>query len=363
MPPTDGLFSPRGVSQRLLTVLQLTRMALVFTAVADSLCELLLAWGVRGLWPPTALVGPLVVISVGLYGFGMSLNDIIDRRRDAQIASTRPLPSGRIGLITAHVICIGLIIAAIVAGFLFAGAYPYHGWLCLVFLVLAGGLITFYDFAGKYLVGPGLVSLGLIRMAHCLIAAPNAPVIWHPLWLLNHVTVLSTVAYTWEEKRPTLTKAHWWGVLGSVAGIDVLSVAASFFWHRDRHPTWSTFRCMSLSPALLLPIAAMLAFILVGAYVYRTTTPRRVAGQKLMLYGLLWLIVYDASFATAYAASPWAGAMLLALLPLAWLSVQLMRGWSKLLVAAHKPQYQIATGKGEETRGHGDTGTRGAKGP
>src|SRR5436305_529714 len=124
MPPAAGLLSPRGMSQRLLTVLQLTRMALVFTAVADSLCELLLAWGVRDLWPPPQLVGPLVVISVGLYGFGMSLNDIIDRRRDAQIASTRPLLTGRIGLITAHVICVGLVIAATVAGILFAGAYP-----------------------------------------------------------------------------------------------------------------------------------------------------------------------------------------------------------------------------------------------
>jgi len=33
---------PNLLSQRLLTVLQLTRMALVFTAISNSLCELLL---------------------------------------------------------------------------------------------------------------------------------------------------------------------------------------------------------------------------------------------------------------------------------------------------------------------------------
>ena len=34
-----------GLSQRLLTVLQLTRMALVFTAIADAQCGLLLRVG------------------------------------------------------------------------------------------------------------------------------------------------------------------------------------------------------------------------------------------------------------------------------------------------------------------------------
>ena len=35
---------PGGLSMRLLSVLQLTRMALVFTAIADGACSLLLLW-------------------------------------------------------------------------------------------------------------------------------------------------------------------------------------------------------------------------------------------------------------------------------------------------------------------------------
>src|SRR5450432_148506 len=102
-----------SISRRLLTLLQLTRMALVFTALADSGCALLL-WaaqraeqGGTSVWKQLDLNQCLIMAmtSIGLYGFGMSLNDIIDRRRDRQISPNRPLPSGRIGLPTAHVVC------------------------------------------------------------------------------------------------------------------------------------------------------------------------------------------------------------------------------------------------------------------
>ena len=93
-----------SLSQRVLPVLQLTRMALVFTAIADSMCGLLLRAAQRRTLFHTRLIEQIdkyqliavVIISVGLYGYGMSLNDIIDRRRDQQLAAHRPLPSGRV---------------------------------------------------------------------------------------------------------------------------------------------------------------------------------------------------------------------------------------------------------------------------
>src|SRR5437899_1137512 len=109
---------PRPMSQRLLSIFQLTRMALVFTAISNSVCSmLLLAQSNAKLEnvPYTEFVHParmaaVVLMSIGLYGFGMSLNDIIDRRRDAQLAAHRPLPSGRIGVMTAHTICTLLLV-------------------------------------------------------------------------------------------------------------------------------------------------------------------------------------------------------------------------------------------------------------
>ena len=45
---------------------------------------------------------------------------------------------------------------------------------------------------------------------------------WHPLLLLNHVTILSTICYAWEQKRPSLTRIHWWAVLGGLALVDAM---------------------------------------------------------------------------------------------------------------------------------------------
>ena len=111
----------------MLTVLQLTRMALVFTAISNSLCEVVLLAAAPGIggghWLAPGRVIAVLCISVGLYGFGMSLNDIIDRRRDSQLASHRPLPSGRIGVGAAHIVSAMLLLLAVAGGLYYA-----HGW-------------------------------------------------------------------------------------------------------------------------------------------------------------------------------------------------------------------------------------------
>jgi hypothetical protein len=317
-------------------------MALVFTAIADSTCGLLLRAAARR----RAVGGGRIieyldkyqliataVISVGLYGFGMSLNDIIDRRRDTQIASHRPLPSGRIGLGTAHVICVLLALSAVLGGFYFVHSNALHGWATLFLVVATGLLITFYDVAGKYLVAPGLISLGLIRFFHSLIPAPEMPLLWHPLLLLNHVAILSTVAYLWEQKRPALTRGHWWAVLGMLAIIDAAAIGVS---------NWRRPGSLWVQPGLMVPGAAVLLFVAVAFYIRHKMDGRREAGQTLMLYGLLWLIVYDAAFVGTYVNWLAAGLLLLLLLPVAYLSVQLMRWWSKLLIASQRPDYKRA---------------------
>jgi 4-hydroxybenzoate polyprenyltransferase len=329
-----------SLSQRLLPVLQLTRMALVFTAIADSTCGLLLHAAHQREFNHNRLIENIdlyqlvatAIISVGLYGYGMSLNDIIDRRRDSQIASHRPLPSGRIGVFTAHIICALLALGALLGGAYFVYSNAPNAWATMVLVIATGLLITFYDIAGKYLVAPGLISLGLIRFFHAIIPAPEMPLLWHPLLLLNHVTILSTVAYVWEQKRPALTPLHWWTVLGMLGFIDAASIGM-IAWRRP-----SSFW---IQPTLLLPAAAVLLFIGVAFIIRLRMGLRREAGQTLMLYGLLWLIVYDAAYVAAYV--NWlAAGLLLFLMPIAYLSVQLMRWWSKLLVASQRPDYKRA---------------------
>src|SRR5262245_20426103 len=97
LPFTFFLYAPRmfSFSRRLLPVLQLTRMALVFTAIADSNTGLLIGASshaaanggdIADYLDPGRIVA-LFLLSTGMYGFGMSLNDIIDRRRDSLMAA------------------------------------------------------------------------------------------------------------------------------------------------------------------------------------------------------------------------------------------------------------------------------------
>jgi len=335
-----GLFS-----QRLLTLLQLTRMALVFTAISNSLCALLL-WakltmadegeGVRDFVSFSRVVA-VGIVSAGLYGFGMALNDINDRRRDSQIAAHRPIPSGRIGVVAANVVCVMLVLAALLAGAAvtrFTGA----GMLSFVLVIWTALLIVFYDFAGKYLVAPGLITLGLIRFFHATIAAPRLPLMWQPLLLLNHVTILSTICYVWEAKRPALTKLHWWAVLGGLAVYDATLIGLVGYRRHGRIGT--TFAdAIGLSGKLTLPMLAIAGFVVLAFAVRRYGGATRRGGQTLMLYGLLWLIIYDAAFAAAYV-SWFSAACLLLLLPLSYLSVQIMRWWSKILSLSQTPEFQ-----------------------
>jgi hypothetical protein len=327
------------ISQRLLTLLQFTRMALVFTAISNSLCTLLLATR-RQVGPEGSVLEALhwqsvllmALISIGLYGYGMALNDIIDRRRDRQLASHRPIPSGRIALATAHVICGLLFLMALTAGFIYSRKTP-NGWMSLLLLLWTVFLIAFYDFAGKYLVAVGLLTLGLIRFFHALIPAPDLPLLWHPLLLFTHVSILSAVAYWWEEKRPELTVAHWVAVLGGVAMVDILavSIVASRGAEVGSGLAWNVW--------LLLPIGLVAVFIVISWRIRKRSATARQAGQTLMLTGLLWLIVYDSAFVGVYVGWRYALALLV-LLPMSYLMVQLMRWWSKLLSLSQPPEYK-----------------------
>ena len=57
----------------------------------------------------------------------------------------------------------------------------------------------------------------------------------------------------------------------------------------------------------------------------------------MILYGLLWLIVYDALFVMGYV-DLWLGAALLLLWPIAYLAVRAMRVWASVTDLARKPR-------------------------
>jgi hypothetical protein len=148
------------------------------------------------------------------------------------------------------------------------------------------------------------------------------------------------LAYDWEEKRPGLTPMHWWAVLGGLAFVDAASVAL-VWWRRSQRLGMTLSQSLWLDRGLAIPLTAVCLFAATAILIRRHSATPRDAGQRLMLYGLLWLILYDAAFAVGYVGPRW-GLLILALLPVAYLAVHLMRWWSAVLTLSQRPDFKRA---------------------
>jgi hypothetical protein len=238
----------------------------------------------------------------------------------------------------AHVICALLGIIGLAGAAAMVALHP-NQWLTLVIAAWTVLLIAFYDYAGKYLVGLGLLSLGLIRFFHAAIPAPTLQIPWHAIVLLVHVTLLSTLCYRLEGKRPRLTLGHLFTVIGGL--ILIIGTLLAMLIQR-RAGVVPVRIALWIIPELAYVGAAIITFLAVAFTIRMQNHDPRAAGRSLMLYGLVWLIVYDAIFVYVYATTPWWSLAVLALLPVALLAVQIMRAWSKLMDLSAKPEYERA---------------------
>jgi 4-hydroxybenzoate polyprenyltransferase len=287
---------------RLLVLLQITRAALAFTAIAD-------AWAVLLLRPPGVAPEPMGllivrmivtgIISFGLYGFGMALNDLLDARRDRVFAPRRPIPSGRIQPRSAIVIAFVLLMAALLAATLLTPLYiadrtvlhtrdfvPYS----FLFAFVTAALIVFYDAASKYLGGIGLVTLGAIRALHCLVGNPKTPLLFLSMILLTHVVIISTIGYRMEGKRPRLHKRDYlYVILGLLLGNGL-----ALWYMMSHHLVHAEALHMLIGPAI-----AAVVYILWSIALLRSKLSTRHKGERLVLMGLFWLFIYDASILVA----------------------------------------------------------------
>ena len=122
------------IKRKLWTLLELCRFPAVFTALADPLLGSFvgavaiseggynwtdLVFSEEG-WRHVVMVG---APSFGAYLFGMVLNDLADRKRDAVIHPDRPLPTRRVHVATAVALAIGFALLALVASFFTTTGY------------------------------------------------------------------------------------------------------------------------------------------------------------------------------------------------------------------------------------------------
>ena len=149
-------------------------------------------------------LGLLATTSAGLYAFGMSLNDIADRKRDLDLAPTRVLPSGRLSLTQAVIACL-IALAISAAALFFADQGDGPRWQRFILWGLTVSAIVAYD---SFIKIPPL--MGLVRASNVLIGVATgariyakAPELvryfgggWIDLWHLGVVAVPEFVYVT-----------------------------------------------------------------------------------------------------------------------------------------------------------------------
>lgn len=303
---------------RILPLLQLTRFAMVFTAIADIwLIAFLGRWEQKQMHRPDAaatlaawqLLLLTALVGFGLYTFGMALNDLMDARHDRTFAPDRPIPAGRISQVTGIVVALVALMVAIFGSVLLG---PVNALICL----LAAATILFYDAAGKFLPTIGLISLGIVRALNMLIADPAVLFIW-PIWLsMTHIIALSTLCHRLEGKRPVLQPQDLWAVIAGWAFCSMILIG----WMSYREPLlWRQMHYIWIGPV----IAVLVFVFLVSRHVWPIHDHHR-RGRALMKLGLLWLIVYDAAW--LFSAGLWKqGILVAAMMPAAYLAMVSIR--------------------------------------
>jgi hypothetical protein len=131
--------------------------------VADSFAGFVAAQSLHA--PDGAQSGTLAAAaaaSMCAYWLGMAANDLFDRRKDAEHAPRKPLPSGRMTLRAARAACVTLGAAAMAFGF-----------LCGAPLITAALLATalLYDAGGKNFPIAGNLIMGACRSGNFLLGA------------------------------------------------------------------------------------------------------------------------------------------------------------------------------------------------
>lgn len=280
----------RRLLKRIAPVLQLTRVTMAFAVVANT-------WFVI-LWtranasdeavsqaitdsPLWLLLGAASMVAIGLFTFGVSLNDVLDLRRDRLLRPDRPLPSGRLALDHAISLVVGTMVVAVL------GATAFGTQAVLLTLVLIAAILVF-NAAGKFVPAVGLVFLGLIYAGHMLVPNLHLRFLW-PVWLvMTHALVVAASTHAMARKVPKLSRrAVVAAVLGWLFWSGVLLVEQ---WHRcpggGLWPRW-----VPLS-AIAWPAALALLFVLVSwrRVLRHGTGPR--AAAKIERYGALWLAFY-----------------------------------------------------------------------
>jgi len=275
--------------RHIIAALQITRAALAFTAVADVWVLMLLH--LPGEAPLTHPLWQLLAAGLAamfLYAFGMSLNDLLDARRDRVFAPWRPLPTGRMTapaatILSLTLLLLGLFFAGVLGAIQNQSVIP---WPLLVAFSSAM-LILFYNSIGKFLGSVGLITLGLIRGCNCLMGNVHAHNLMPSMVLMSHVVLFSVIGYRLESKRPRLRRRDY-VLLAAAPLLLLLGMIAIMAYWRGITPHWLM---LGLGPA----VVAVVFYSFVAWTIFQHRKEPRKRGEQIIRWGMFCIFFFDGS--------------------------------------------------------------------
>lgn len=210
-------------------ILRFVRFPLVWTALADSTAGAAVAMAAADQWS-FGQAAPLLLISPGLYLFGMGLNDLLDAGDDRLAGRDRPLPRGELSVGVA----VGILV--VLLGLVMAGTACVHAAALKMVALTLASIAIYNGLAKRWTLGAALF-IAACRVGNVLIG-----------W--------SLVTHSWRfDLHPRA--AYGWGLVLSVASLAAL---ASIISGLEKHHGLKSVLGMTPSSAilatlLLLPVA------------------------------------------------------------------------------------------------------------
>ena len=171
----------------MLAYLQLIRLPTVFTAMADIVLGYVLTHrvivGPEG-WDDPAKFFGLLASSCCLYLAGMVFNDVFDRKQDASERPSRPIPSGRVSLVSAVVLGTVLMIAGVAAAATVTRVSLQVAGLLVVAILAYDGVLKRTPLAP--------IAMGLCRALNVMLGASDQT-FWTPPGLLVRPQIAAAI--------------------------------------------------------------------------------------------------------------------------------------------------------------------------
>lgn len=293
--------------------LELLRLPNLATAWADVLMGFFVTHLDHQQWPMLLL---LLGASSGCYLAGMVLNDVFDVEVDRVERPGRPIPSGRISLVSARAGGILLLAGGVLCGWIASALLKdWRAGSVATTLALA---VWLYDGPLKRLPIAPLV-MGSCRTLNVLLGMSAAAVAWHPMfWLIAAGLGVYIAGVTWyarTEARESNRLRLAFGILMMIAGIGLIAWFPA--WRNVPGPLVNPPG--NIDPVRWRLLMALLAAMICWRAVWGVIEPQPKRVQLAIKQAILSVIVLDASVCFVFRDFDGALPILLLLLPAMWL--------------------------------------------